>query len=630
MTPQYVCARISIGMVSENLMAGEHLREQLKILPTRPGVYLMRDKDTKVIYVGKASSLKDRVSSYFGSQEGHAPKVRTMVSHVVDMEFIVTDSEVEALILENNLIKRYRPVFNVRLRDDKSYPYIKIDVKSEWPRVYMVRGQERDGARYFGPFTSSRSVRQTLDLLKRIFPYCTCDVCVTKKQGRPCLDYYINRCMAPCLGKVSPEEYRRVVDQVILFLEGKQERILKDLRRDMDRASESLEFERAALLRDRVLAVEQITERQKINWTDMVDQDVVALASEDGEACAQVFFIRNGKLIGREHFLVEGVQGEEPDRVLSSFIEQFYDSASYVPPVILLAEDPEEKDVLEGWLREKRGATVDLRVPKRGEKKKLVDMVIDNARETLQQLRAKWLADSNKTITALRELQERLDLPTLPQRIECYDISNIQGTSAVGSMVVFINGQPKRAHYRRFRIKTVQGADDYAMLREVLRRRFYRAGTPRDGTQAAEAWTHYPELLIVDGGKGQLSAALEAMGETGMQEIPAIGLAKEREEIFMPGLPDPVILPPNSQSLYLVQRIRDEAHRFALAYHVNLRQKHALASTFDKIPGVGPKRKKALVQRFGSLQAVKDAPVEEIAAVPGMTAALAQKLKELL
>ncbi|MDO8688885.1 MAG: excinuclease ABC subunit UvrC [Dehalococcoidia bacterium] len=617
-------------MVSEHPVIAERLHEQLKVLPARPGVYLMRDKDGKVIYVGKAAFLRDRVSSYFGSQEGHPPKVRTMVSHIADLEFIVTDSEVEALILENNLIKRYHPPFNVRLRDDKSYPYIKIDIKSEWPRVYMVRGQERDGARYFGPFTSSRSVRETLDLLKRLFPYCTCDVSLTKKQGRPCLDYYINRCLAPCLGKVTAEDYRQVVNQVILFLEGKQERILKELRKDMERASRALEFEKAATLRDRVLAVEQVTEKQKINTTDLADQDVVALASEGGEACAQVFFVRNGKLIGREHFLVEGVQEEEPASVLSSFIEQFYDSASYIPPVILLQETPDEKDVLEGWLRERRGSRVELRVPQRGEKKKLVQMVADNARETLQQLRAKWLSDSNKTIAALRELQEALDLPVLPQRIECYDISNIHGSSAVGSMVVFINGQPKRAHYRRFRIKTVQGPDDYAMLKEVLRRRFHRAAEPRDGTEAAEAWSHYPELVMVDGGKGQLSSALEAMGETGVQDIPAIGLAKEREEVFTPGVPDPVILPPNSQALYLVQRIRDEAHRFALAYHVNLRQKRALTSTFDRIPGVGPKRKKALVQRFGSLQAVKDAQLEEIAAVPGMTMSLAQKVKELL
>ncbi|MDP2728313.1 MAG: excinuclease ABC subunit UvrC, partial [Dehalococcoidia bacterium] len=574
--------------------------------------------------------LRDRVASYFGSQEGHTPKVRKLVSLIADLEFIITDSEVEALILENNLIKRYRPTFNVRLRDDKNYPYIKIDLQNQWPRVYMVRGQERDGARYFGPFTSSRSVRQTLDLLKRLFPYCTCNVCLTSKQGRPCLDYYIHRCLAPCLGNVSPEEYRRVISQVILFLEGKQERILKELRRDMGWAAERLEFERAAVLRDRVLAVEQVMEKQKINSTDLVDQDVVALSSQDGEACAQVFFVRNGKLIGREHFLLEGVQEERPEQVLSSFIKQFYDSASYIPPIILLAEVPEDREVLQGWLREKRGGRLELRVPVRGEKKKLVQMVVENARETLQQLRAKWLADSNKTIAALRELQECLDLPSLPQRIECYDISNIQGTSAVGSMVVFVNGQPKRAHYRRFRIKSVQGADDYAMLREVLRRRFHRAGVPRDEKEATEAWTHYPELIMIDGGKGQLNAALVAMEEAGVQDIPALGLAKEREEIFVPGLSEPILLPANSQALYLVQRIRDEAHRFALAYHVKLRQKRSLESTFDHIPGVGPKRKKALVQRFGSLQAVKDAPVEEIAAVPGMTMSLARTVKETL
>ncbi|MDP2936916.1 MAG: excinuclease ABC subunit UvrC [Dehalococcoidia bacterium] len=611
-------------------MVSEHFAEQLRILPARPGVYLMRDSASKVIYVGKASSLKDRVSSYFGSQEGHAPKVRKLVSLIADLEFIITDSEVEALILENNLIKRYRPPFNVHLRDDKTYPYIKIDLQNQWPRVYMVRGHEKDGARYFGPYTSARSVRQTLDLLKRLFPYCTCDVVVTAKQGRPCLDYYINRCIAPCMGKITPEDYQRVVKQVVLFLEGKQERVVRELRREMGHAAEGLEFERAAQLRDRVLAVEQVMERQKINSTDLVDQDVVALAMEDSEACAQVFMVRNGKLIGREHFLLEGVQEEETSQVLASFIEQFYDSASYIPPVILLAEAPEGRGVLEGWLKEKRGGRVDLRAPVRGQKRKLVEMVAENARETLRQLRAKWLADSNKTITALRELQERLDLPSLPQRIECYDISNIQGAFAVGSMVVFVNGQPKRAHYRRFRIKSVEGADDYAMLREVLRRRFHRASVLRDEQEAAEAWAHYPDLVMIDGGKGQLNSALEAMEESGVQDIPSLGLAKEREEIFLPKISDPVTLPYNSQALYLVQRIRDEAHRFALAYHVNLRQRRAFESSFDQVPGVGPKRKKALVQRFGSLQGVKNASLEEMAAVPGMTMALARKVKEML
>jgi excinuclease ABC subunit C len=606
------------------------LSELIKALPDKPGVYLMRDAQGQILYVGKASSLRDRVSSYFGAQAGHSPKLRKLVAQIDNLDFIVTDSEVEALILENNLVKRHKPRYNVRLKDDKNYPYIKIDIQNEWPRVYMVRRQEKDGARYFGPFTNARSVRQTLDLLKKLFPYCTCNVCLTRKQGRPCLDYYIHRCLAPCLGRVTPQEYRRVVDQVTLFLEGKQERVLRGMRREMERAAARLEFERAAVLRDRIQAVERVTEKQKITSTDLADQDVIALAEADGEACVQVFFVRSGKLIGREHFILEGAQDEEPGQLLSGFLKQFYDSASYIPPVILLQEPVEERALMERWLWERRGRKVTLRVPCRGEKKKLVEMVAQNARETLQQLRVRWLADRNKTITAIQELQEYLDLPALPQRIECYDISNIQGTSAVGSMVVFINGQPKPPHYRRFRIKGVEGADDYAMLREVLRRRFRRGREPDDGQGTTEAWSHHPDLVIVDGGKGQLGAALEAMEECGVQDIPAVGLAKEREELFAPGVSEPIVLPPNSQGLYLVQRIRDEAHRFALAYHVKLRQKRALESTFDRVPGIGPKRKKALIRRFGSLQKAREAPLDEIAAVPGMTHSLARRVKEML
>jgi len=642
--------------------------EQLKALPTKPGVYLMKDAAGKVLYVGKASVLRNRVRSYFGSPAGLSPKVRRLVERVADFEYIVTDTELEALVLECNLIKKYRPHYNVRMKDDKQYPYLKINIGEDWAQVMITRRMEKDGARYFGPYADTRSVRRTLELLKKLFPYRSCSKPVTGTDVRPCLDYHIHRCIGPCIGAATKEEYREVLRQVILFLEGKQEQVIRDLRARMEDASEKLEFERAAFLRDQIRSVEKVTERQKIVSATMEDQDVIAFAREDGQACVEVFFVRNGKLLGREHFVLEGTQDEDATQIMTSFVKQFYDSASYIPPRILLQNDVEEMAILERWLLGKKGTKVKIAVPRKGDKKKLVEMVAKNAAEVLQQMRIKWLADADKTNAALEELQEQLGLPTLPRRMECYDISNIQGTSPVGSMIVFEQGQPKSSEYRRFKIKTVEGANDYAMLQEVLRRRFTRGKAARNGKAAVissslasaegpiglpstvqepdslkqqpvglaggeermNGWAVFPDLIVIDGGKGQVSAAQEALREIGVESVPLIGLAKEHEEIFAPEVSEPIVLPRSSQGLYLVQRLRDEAHRFALSYHQKVRTRRAFTSALDQVPGIGPRRKRALLRYFGSVQEIREATVDDLAAVEGMTRSLAQRLKEQL
>jgi len=614
------------------------LKDKLQTLPTKPGVYLMKDEGGQVIYVGKAVNLRNRVRSYFHASAHHTPKLRRMIDTVADFDFIVTDSEIEALILECNLIKEHRPKYNVRLKDDKRYPYIKITWQEDYPRVIVTRRMERDGARYFGPFTAVWAVNQTLDMLRRLFPYLTCNRQITGQDTRACLYYHIGRCAGPCIGAVSKEEYRALIKRICLFLEGKAEEIIADLQAQMTSAAEALEFERAAALRDQIRAVERVVERQKIVLAAGEDQDVIALAREDGDACVQVFFIRQGKLIGREYFVLAGTAEEDKARIVASFVKQFYDEAAYVPPKILLPTEIEEARIIEAWLKEKRGSKVKLHVPKRGWQRELVQMAAKNAAETLASLRAQWLVDEGRSVEALAQLQEHLGLEEAPTRIECYDISDIQGQAATGSMVVFVKGVPRKSDYRRFRIRTVEGADDYAMMQEVLRRRFKRAieGSPKFKAQSSkfkgdDAWTILPDLIIVDGGKGQLNAALEVLEEYGLKgEVPAVGLAKKREEIFLPGRSEPLVLPRDSQALYLLQRIRDEAHRFALGYHRKLRAKRSLASMLEEIPGIGPKRRQALLKHFGSIEAIRQASVEELAAVEGMTKKAAESIKDHL
>jgi excinuclease ABC subunit C len=627
-------------------MQQAQVNERLSSLPSKPGVYLMKDAYGQVIYVGKAINLRNRVRSYFHVPNGQAPKVRRLVEHIADLEFIVTGSELEALILECNLIKKHRPRYNVRLKDDKRYPYLKITLQEDYPRIYTVRRMLDDGARYFGPYTSSKAVHQTMELLRKLFPYLTCKREITGRDKRACLYYHIGRCVGPCIGAVTREEYRAVIEQVILFLEGKQERIVTDLQRNMEQAAQQLRYERAAALRDQIDALRQVVEKQKIVSTARTDQDVVAFAREDGQVCVQTFFIRGGKLIGREYFVLTGTQDEDNREVMTSFIKQFYDEAAYIPPDILVQHDVDEAMVIEEWLRKKRGTKVAVRVPHRGQGQELMQMAAENASETLAHLRAQWEADQARQVTALEDLHKYLHLPQAPTRIECYDISNIQGRAATGSMVVFVKGVAYKSDYRRFRIKTVEGANDYAMLQEVLRRRFKRAAAVRVEAQAAsvseaqaasqvegsaavqEGWGVLPDLLMVDGGKGQLHAALEVMAELGVQQVPAIGLAKQREEVFVPRRSDPLLLPRDSEGLYLLQRMRDEAHRFALGYHRKLRDKAGLSSQLEEIPGIGPKRRQALLKRFGSLDAIRDASVEELAEAAHMTRAAAEELKE--
>ncbi len=605
-------------------MTNSLISEQLRRLPTSPGVYLMRDAEGNILYVGKAASLRHRVRSYFGGRQKLSPKLQRMVTRVNDIDFFVTGSEQEALILELNLIKRHRPRYNVRLKDDKTFPYLKIDTGEDWPRVQITRHLEQDGARYFGPFASAKSVRQTLRVIKKIFPIRSCSKPITGKDTRPCLDYNIYHCLGPCIDAVSKEEYHDVIKQVILFLEGKQERIVRQLESKMELAAESLDFEKAALLRDQIQAVEKVVEGQRIAATVKGEQDVIAFASDRGEAYAQVFFVRNGKLIGRESFTLQGTQYEEPHHIMASFIKQFYSSSTYIPPLILLQHPVEDRAVIQDWLQGKRGSRVRILVPRRGKKKQLVDIAAENAQQGLEQVKIKQLAAPDTLASALDEITRQLQLSQPPLRIEGYDISNIQGTAAVGSMVVFEQGKPKPAHYRRFRIKTVSGADDYAMLQEVLKRRFKRV------SQAADNWAILPDLILIDGGKGQLNFALAAMREVGAKSVPTISLAKENEEIFIPRRAEPIVLSRQSPGLQLLQRVRDEAHRFALGYYQKIRRRETFASALDDVPGVGAKRKQALLRQFGSVQAIQEASVEELAAIRGMTKGLAQKVKQYL
>lgn len=622
--------------MSSRAVPAKKFEEQLRTLPKRPGVYIFKDAKGKIIYVGKAAALKNRVRSYFGATHSFEPKVRSLVSQIADLEYIVTRTAQEALLLEATLVKRHQPFFNVRLKDDKHYPYLKIDRSEDWPRVEITRRVKSDGARYFGPFASAGSVRRTLDLVKKLFPWRSCTKQITGTDPRPCLEYFIHRCIGPCASLCTKEEYGSVIDQTIMFLEGRTSEITRDLRREMQAASEALEYERAARLRDQINSIDRTTERQVMEVRDRVDMDVFGIAREEQETYVQVFFVRKGNVVGRDTFQLDGTEEETDADVIGSFVEQFYESAPHIPARVLLPEQIGDQHLVEEWLTERRGKNVRVMVPERGEKKQLVQRAMDNARESLQAARSRWLADTNKKRLALDQLRDELNLPELPQRIECYDISNIQGTSSVGSMVVFEGGQPKRSEYRRFRIKGVRGANDFASMQEVLRRRFARFaeavqsdGGPanaRNGKEFDESFGSVPDLIIVDGGKGQVSAAHDAMRNMGVGHIPLAGLAKRFEELFVVDVSEPIVLDRTSQALYLVQRIRDEAHRFAITYHRDVRKKAGMQSALDAVPGVGPKRKKALLRKFGSLKAVRESSAEEIAATPGFTKTLAEKV----
>lgn len=570
----------------------------------------MKDDKGRIIYVGKAINLKNRVRSYFQSSRNHSGKVLALVARIIDLEYIITASEIEALILECNLIKKHRPKYNISLRDDKTYPYIKLTYE-DYPRVYATRKVLKDGARYFGPYTSAGAVHETLRLLKTLFPLRSCRKLVAK---RPCLEHHIKRCLAPCANKVDQETYGEMIKAVALFLEGRSDVVAKNLKRLMAAAAEELEFEQAARLRDQLAAVEKIMEKQNI-VTGSGDQDAIGLARSAVGICAQVFFIRSGKMVGRDHFMLSGGEDEADENILEAFIKQYYSQAGFIPREILLPLELEEQQLLADWLSSSKGSRVQVETPKRGTKKDLVNMAAGNAAIVLKEQAVRLETDVAKTTGAAAELGQYLGLPNAPERIECFDISHIQGSETVASMVVFEGGQANKNEYRRYKLNTVEGKpDDFKSMQEVVGRRY------RDALEKGPI----PDLIIIDGGKGQLNAALTLIRAAGLTEVPVVGLAKEFEHIFREGISEPLILPRHSQSLYLVQRIRDEAHRFAITYHRKLRSKRNLVSVLDHIPGIGAKRRKALWDHFGSLAKIKTAEVEVLAKVEGMTLSAAE------
>jgi len=592
------------------------IAEKLKLLPDSPGVYIMKDARGKIIYVGKAIVLKNRVRQYFQSSRNQAPKVRAMVSHIADFETIMTANEVESLILEANLIKKHRPRYNIRLKDDKSYPYVKVTVQEEFPRVFITRRVLRDGARYFGPYTNVTALRDSLKLLKRLFPLRTCRT----MPDRPCLEYHIKRCLAPCVGKVTAEDYRAMIRAVLLFLEGRTDDVERELEHRMNLAAEAYHFETAARLRDQLAAVRKAAERQNI-VTGAGDQDAIGMARSAAGVCVQIFFIRGGKMIGREHFLLRGSEEESDADILRAFLEQYYNQATFVPREVLLpcAIDAAAQATIEAWLAARKGGgKVALLTPQRGTKHDIVQMATGNAAKFLADEETRRSLLDEQTLGAVEELGRYLGLKHPPRRMECFDISHNQGQETVASMVVFEDGAPKKSDYRRFKIRSTEGKpDDFLSMREVTTRRY--VGLPEE---------EMPDLIIIDGGKGQLSSALEIIRHAaGHKDVPVVGLAKQFELVFTEGNSEPVELPRRSQALYLIQRIRDEAHRFAITFHRKLRGKRNLVSVLDHIVGIGPKRRQSLRTHFGSLEKIKEATVEELAAAPGMNRTSAEAVR---
>lgn len=608
----------------------EKLQGVLNTLPAKPGCYLMKNADGVIIYVGKAINLKNRARSYFHADASHDAKTRRLVRDIADIEWIVVGSELEALILEMNLIKKHRPRYNIRLKDDKRYPYIKVHWAEPYPKVTVTRQMVEDGSRYFGPYTSAWAVYQTLDTLRKIFPYLTCDREITGQDKRACLYYDIKLCIAPCIGAASQASYRQMISDLMDFLSGHSEGIVTRLQSDMQKASEEMRFEKAATIRDQLKAMQSIIERQKIVFaTDYKDSDVLAMARSDGEACVQVFFIRGGKLIGREYFILEGTEDSADAQIMEQFVTQFYTEAASIPQQVMLPQEIEEAKIIGEWLRSKRGgAKVEFLVPKGGQSSELVKMAAENATDTLTALRAQWQADAHKQEQALAELQQALTLKEPPNRIECYDISNTQGTAIVGAMVVFTQGVPDKKLYRKFNIESVVGApDDFASMEEMLTRRFRRWRSAREttdqvGVKKDASFSLLPDLVIIDGGKGQLGRAVEVLEKYELMDaIPIVGLAKQHEEIFFPHKSDSLMLPRHSQALYLVQRIRDEAHRYGITAHRKKRQKLGMASILDAVPEIGPARRKALLKHFGSVDKIRAASLEELCSIVPESAA---------
>lgn len=642
------------------------IQAKLASLPKQPGCYIFKDENGDILYVGKAISLRQRVRSYFQKSAQHSAKTVRMARKIRDIEWMVTDSELEALILECSLIKRHRPPYNVLMKDDKSYPYLCITTSEKFPRLTVTRKVRKDGNKYFGPFANSGAVWSTSHLLHRTFPLIPCGkIWSGKPVQRPCLYHHMGRCLAPCAGKSDPATYQAIIQNVILFLQGKGDDLMQKLQSQMEEASEKMEFERAAKLRDQIRALQEILQKQKVISFDGSNEDIIAMVKDERGACVQMFYVRNGKLIGQRHFLVDSAGEENPGEIVQAFMKQYYQDAPEVPDKILLPYEIEEAQIVSSWLKGKRGSSVELRVPHRGEDAQLLEMAANNAELALQSLRQQIDSQSDWGEAAMMELQEALGLPNLPRRIEAYDISNVQGTAPVGSMVVFEDGLPKKSDYRRFRIRWhPESPDDFAMMNEVLTRRLndWKTGRQEDGVEerrggqegrmtrrrddertggknnlksesrnpkSESAWSKLPDLILIDGGKGQLNAALKAIHKLGF-ELPAIGLAKKHELVILPDSDEPLELPRNSKALYLLQRVRDEAHRFAVTYHRKLREKRAVKSVLEEIPGVGPRRKKMLLRLFGSVDKIKQASIEELASVPTMTRKLAEQVLSYL
>ena len=651
----------------------------LSQVPDAPGVYMMIGAGNEILYIGKAISLRNRVRSYFQEGAVHHIRIAAMAERVVDVRTIVVTNEVEALILEANLIKRHQPPFNVRLRDDKRYPYLKV-TNEPFPRVVFTRMVRNDGARYFGPYTNAHGLRELIDLVRLVFPLRTCREPIDGRRKRPCLQYHIHRCLAPCVGYQTEEEYDATIDEVVLFLEGKQDSLLRRLQHEMTEAAERYNFEAAARLRDRIVQVRRVTEGQKVVWKSRLDMDLIGVARAQGQACMQVFLVRGGKLIGQEHFILDGVHEQSDEVLTGEFLKQFYTArtasaaeesalspgrvardnqapvperrrsratqAAAVPKELLVSALPEERETIEAWLSTIKGQRVRILRPQRGVRSEYMRLVQKNAEQNLKAFLAHQEVQETAQATALTDLADALELPEPPHRIECYDISNIQGTNAVSSMVVFVEGRAKKSDYRHFKIQYDKGPNDFAMMQETLRRRlrYLRAEADRppvaEGDAAGAAmdaqarkrdrFHEKPDLLLIDGGKGQLSAVVEVIRDMDMIGIPVAGLAKENEWLYVPGNPEPIALPPNSPGLHLVMRVRDEAHRFAVTYHRTLRDKGMTKSVLDSLSGVGPVRRKRLLTVFGSVNAIKRASVDEIAAVKGMSPSLASSVKSAL
>ena len=604
----------------------KRLEDQLKRLPAKPGVYIFRDSRGQVLYVGKAKSLRPRVRSYFQASADVRHAIAQLPDRVADIEVIVTGSEVEALHLEQNLVKRYRPPFNVRLRDDKSFPYIAVTVEDDFPRVMFTRERHRRGVTYFGPYANAKKVRETLDVLNRVFQYRPCE---GPKPGRhsgiPCLDYHIERCHAPCVDYISKEAYAEIIDGVINFLSGDTRTIERELERKMQAAAEAERFEEAARYRNRLFAVRRLSERQAVEKRSVGDVDVLGLAVDGDKAAVQIFPLRGGRMIDRYGFHLENVEGQETSALLEAFCVEYYGSAPSVPPQIVVPRDAGDFSALEEFLSERRGSRVEVRAAERGEKRRLQELATQNARLALDSESYQTEQKRLRRVEALEELREALNLESLPLRIECFDISNIQATEPVGSMVVFQDATTKKAHYRKFAVRGLDGQDDFAAMAQVIERRFARMSDPADA-EYDEGFASVPNLVVIDGGKGQLSAALAAMQRFDLPRVAVIALAKRAEEVFLPGRADPVQLDPHSPGLQLLQRIRDEAHRFAVGFHRQRRDARARESIFDTLEGVGPARRRALLRHFGSAEQVLAATQEELEGVPGVPAKTARSI----